>query len=87
MLDVGDIRGVIAGVICWFIPEEKTLFIPIQVIERYRLGGAKSINLRNDWDVDFIEIHGKKKRVFYEYDFAGFINQCNTRMLGEKDFS
>ena len=58
--------------------------MPIQVIERMRLAGEKSINLRNDWDVDFIEIHGKKKRVFYDYDFAEFINQCTTRMLGEK---
>ena len=84
LLEVGEVRGVIAGVICWFIPEDKTIFMPIQVIERMRLAGEKSINIRKDWDIDFIEIHGKKKRVFYDYDFAEFINQCTTRMLGEK---
>ena len=86
MLDVSEVRGVIAGVICWFIPEEKTIFMPIQVIERYRLAGEKSINIRKMNDPDFIELMGKKKRVFYDYDFAEFIVTCNTRRLGDKVF-
>ena len=86
MLDVSEVRGVIAGVICWFIPEEKTIFMPIQVIERYRLAGEKSINIRKMNDPDFIELMGKKKRVFYDYDLAEFIVTCNARRLGDRVF-
>lgn len=86
MLYVSEVRGVIAGVICWFIPEEKTIFMPIQVIERYRLAGEKSINIRKMNDPDFIELMGKKKRVFYDYDFAEFIVTCNARRLGDRVF-
>ena len=86
MLDVSEVRGVIAGVICWFIPEEKTIFMPIQVIERYRLAGEKSINIRKMNDSDFIELMGKKKRVFYDYDLAEFIVTCNARRLGDRVF-
>lgn len=86
MLDVSEVRGVIAGVICWFIPEEKTIFMPIQVIERYRLAGEKSINIRKMNDPDFIELMSKKKRVFYDYDLAEFIVTCNARRLGDRVF-
>ena len=84
MLGVANYMGVIAGVICWFISEDKTVFMPIQCIERRRLAGDKSINIREEWDEDFIEIKGDKKRVFYDYDFADFIITCNTKRLGHK---
>ena len=84
MLEVSETDGVIAGVICWFIPEERTIFLPIQTVEKYRLAGEKSINLRKMWDDSFIEIHGKKKRVFYDYDIGEFINECCKRKLAER---
>ena len=84
MLEVAEKDGVIAGIICWFIPEDKTLFIPIQTFEKYRLAGEKSINIRKMQDDTFIEIHGKKKRVFYDYDMGEFINTCCARKLAER---
>jgi len=84
MLEASEKDGVIAGIICWFIHEDRTIFIPIQTFEKYRKAGERSINLRNPWDDTFIEITGKKKRVFFEYDLAEFVNTCCKRKLAER---
>ena len=86
MLEVSKTMGVVAGIICWFIPEDRTIFMPIQTIEKYRLQGEKSINLRKIWDEDFIEIQGKKKRVFFEYDMTQFLQTCEVKKLGVKTY-
>lgn len=88
MLDASKVKGIIAGVICWFIPAEKTYFIPIQVIEKYRLAGEKSLNLNtmNPEKDGWIEIHGQKKRVFFDYDLGRFIDYCTQKKLGEREY-
>lgn len=86
MLDVCDTKGVIAGVICWFIPEDKTYFIPVQIIEQMRLAGEKSINLHKPIPKEFIEIKGTKKRVFFDYDIGQFIDYCTKKKLGERNY-
>lgn len=86
MLEACKTIGVVAGIICWFIPEEKTYFIPIEVFEGYRLAGEKSLNLHtmNPEADRWIEIHGKKKRIFYDYDIGSFIDYCTQNRLGER---
>ena len=86
MLEANKVNGVVAGIICWFIPEEKTYFIPIQVYENYRLAGEKSLNLHkmNPEADGWVEIHGTKKRIFFDYDLQRFINHCMLNSLGEK---
>ena len=79
MLEVADIPGVVAGIICWFVPEERTIFIPIKTIERYRKAGEKSVNLRTMQDDEWIEIKGIKKRIYYDYDLARFILESERR--------
>ena len=86
MLEASKVRGVIAGILCWFIPIDATIFIPIQVVEKYRLAGEKSINLNKMIDKDFIELEGTKKRVFFDYDIESFIKTCERRKLGEKEY-
>lgn len=86
MLEVCKTKGIIAGIICWFIPEGKTYFMPIQVIERMRLNGEKSVNLHKELPEEFIEIKGTKKRVFYNYDIQSFIDTCTRKKLGEKEY-
>lgn len=86
MLDVSKTKGVIAGVICWFIPCDKTYFIPIQLIEKYRLDGIKSLNLNAQDTSEWIEISGEKKRVFYNYDIGSFIDYCTKNHIGEKAY-
>lgn len=77
LLEKSKIEGVFAGVICWFIENEVTCFIPIQLLVELKNGGHKSINVK---DVDnFVyelggafKLVGKKKRIFYEYDMVEF---------------
>lgn len=78
LLEKSQIEGVFAGIICWWIDKDKTLFLPIQILEQIKKVGGKSI--RYDID-DFIgcvvEMKGKKKRVFFDYDMEEFFNGFN----------
>ena len=66
--------GVVAGVICWWIDKDVTKFLPIQELEAYRNAGNKSI--RYDYDLpNSLIIKGKKKRVFFDYDFSEFFEK------------
>lgn len=71
------IDGVRAGVLCWWVDKDVTLYIPIQVLEAMRNLMCKSV--RYDYDKGVIDIDryetyrpipvlGKKKRVFFDYD-------------------
>lgn len=71
LLKMSQVSGVVAGILCWFVNYDKTLFIPIQFLETLKQNGAKSIRYdADDWAI--IEITGRKKRVFWEYDFQRF---------------
>jgi len=77
LLEKSKIPGVIAGVICWWIDKDVTKFIPIQMLQRMKDKTAKSIR----YDIlacggyYTIEIKGKKKRVFFDYNMEEFL-QC-----------
>lgn len=88
LLEVSEKKGVIAGLIVWFIEVDKTYFIPIQVYEKYRLDGEKSLNLNtmNPEKDGWVEIAGTKKRVFFDYDINSFIDYCTRKKLGEKEY-
>ena len=71
MLEKFNILGVNAGVICWFIDHDRTIYIPISELQFRKDKGEKSIR----YDVDcytITDIRGTKKRVFYEYDMNSF---------------
>lgn len=80
LLEKSQIEGVFAGVIVWWIQHDKTLYIPIQVLQYLKEGNIKSIRYDGRDYVDFriIEITGKKKRVFYEYDMEKFLNELSN---------
>lgn len=78
LLEKSKINGVFAGVICWWIQKDTTLFIPIQILEAERLEGKKSIRFDHEnqflgyypsgeLEIETIKILGKKKRVFFDY--------------------
>ncbi len=83
MLEKSQIEGVFAGVICWWINKDRTAFIPIHVLQYMRENGAKSfpcslLDTRIiDWE-SVVEITGKKKRVFFEYDMEKFLNEVQS---------
>lgn len=75
LLSRSRVSGCVAGVICWFISRGTTKFFPITFLEILRKEGKKSVR----WDCDdlcVIEIPGVKKRVYYDYDFTGFIEKA-----------
>ena len=77
LLEQSKVRGVVAGVVIWFIDHDKTVFIPIQRLEYYKQHGYKSVNITTMWDDDWFPIDGKKKRVYFEYDMEKFFaNYC-----------
>ena len=78
LLSMSKVEGVFAGVLCWWIDNDVTKFIPIQVLQYMKdMDNLKSI--RYDTPVcyppcygEVIQINGKKKRVFFEYDMEEF---------------
>ena len=82
LLDMSQVDGVFAGVMCWWIDKDVTMFIPIQVLDDEKYRGAKSIRYDADLGLGFVDengvlapivqIQGKKKRVFFEYDMEEF---------------
>ena len=76
-------KGVVAGVLVWWIDHDVTKFIPIEEVALQKdYCEAKSI--RYDLDIPYSNIiTGTKKRVFFDYDFEAFFNKHEE---GEKLF-
>lgn len=76
LLRMSDVEGVIAGIVCWYIDRDITLFIPIKTVCALKYNGAKSISYEIKDDNEFLtyEIHGRKKKVFFEYDMDSFFH-------------
>ena len=67
MTEMSNINGVFPAVICWWVDHDVTKILPIQIINDEIKAGHKSI--RYDSELGTI-VPGKKKRVFFEYDFS-----------------
>lgn len=78
LLEKSKINGVFAGIICWWIDKDATFFIPIDALEIGKnYFNEKSVKLKDCYEDDiYIEIHGKKKRVFFDYDMEDFLARC-----------
>ena len=74
LLEKSKIDGVIAGVICWWIDHDVTLFLPIQSLNNESLLGIKSVSYNSN-RTNPIMINGTKKRVFFDYDMIDFLHQ------------
>ena len=75
LLEKSKIEGVNAGIICWWIDRDITLYMPIEELELEKQHGWKSIRYDIERDNGVIEIKGKKKRVFFDYDLRDFIGR------------
>ena len=71
LLEKSEIDGVIAGVIVWFVDRDVTYFVPIKQLQQAEGYGKKSVRY-DDTFIKKIDIPGKKKRVFFEYDMVKF---------------
>lgn len=88
LLEKSKIKGVIAGLMVWWIDRDVTAFVPIQFIEWQKTLERKSLPYGLADEVEFenwmscITIPGKKKRVFFDYDMDYFfhtIEKINRR--------
>lgn len=78
LLEASQKQGVVAGVICWWVDFDITRFISIKELERIA-ENPKRHSVRYDADdIHFIDIPGRKKRVFFEYNVIPFIRQVES---------
>lgn len=80
LLEKSKIDGVVAGVMCWWIDKDVTAFIHIQELVEAKRNGYKSIRFEHEpfYRDGFVHIDGKKKRIFFEYDMEGFLNEVSV---------
>lgn len=82
---MGEVEGVVAGVLCWWIDHDVTLFLPIQFINSFKEMYPKVKSIR--YDVEDITTYdgyyvvpfwGDKKRVFFDYS-----KECVENLFSE----
>ncbi len=79
LLQKSQIEGVFAGIIVWYIDKDATFFIPIQILNQDKSIGHKSMSCKSCYEYpSIVEITGKKKRVFYDYDMEKFLNELSN---------
>lgn len=76
LLEKSKIDGVVAGVICWWVDRDVTVFMPIQFLQKQKSMGRKSIQYglaTCEFDTNSpFELTGTKKRIFFDYDMNDF---------------
>jgi len=74
LLKSSYIPGVNAGILCWFMDWDITVFLPIEYLQYMLEDGYKSFNIRKDINkIPRIILDGVKKRVFFDYDLEKFL--------------
>ena len=64
-------KGVISGVMCWWVDKDVTRWLPVEEIVKRKADGKKGI--RFDEDIEGSKtIAGRKKKVYFEYDMKTF---------------
>ena len=78
LTDKSKILGVLAGFCIWFVDYDKTIFVPIQEMNRLRfVENKKSLNIKDLETIKHFDIAGKKKRLYFDYDSEYFISELD----------
>ena len=78
LLNYSYIPGVNAGILCWFIDWDITVFLPIEYLQYMLEDTYKSVNIRKDINkIPRVILDGEKKRVFFEYDLEKFLEDMS----------
>lgn len=75
LLAKSKIEGVKAGFVIWFIDHDKTFWVSIENATYFYRNGYRSIRLKDLNNYNSIEIHGTKKRVYFDYDMEEFLEE------------
>ena len=78
LLEYSKIAGVNAGIICWFLDYDITIFLPIEYLQAMKEENYKSFNIKKDINkIPRVILDGEKKRVFFEYDLEKFLEEIS----------
>jgi len=80
LMSMGDVKGVVAGVICWYIDRDVTLFVSSHKLKEYQDLGFKSIRFDVFDNAGIYQVKGKKKRVFFDYDMSEFFKEVRPNV-------
>lgn len=76
LLKYSEVEGVNAGILCWFIDLDLTIFLDIYWLQRLKELNYKSFNAKNDLEaIPTTQIKGVKKRLFFNYDLEKFLEE------------
>ena len=76
LLKKSCISGVNAGIICWFIDHDITIYLPIEDLQYLLQEGNKSFNILKDKEkILSVEIIGTKRKIFFDYDLDHFLKE------------
>jgi penicillin-binding protein-related factor A (putative recombinase) len=79
LLKMSKEKGVVAGILCWYVAFDVTVFIPIQRLQICKEEGWKSINHIKAVSLpDVFVIPGRKKRIFFDYDMQSFFEHFSS---------
>lgn len=79
LLKMSKEKGVVAGILCWYVAFDVTVFIPIQRLQICKEEGLKSINhVKAVSLTDVFVIPGRKKRIFFDYDMQSFFEHFSS---------
>ena len=79
LLKMSKEKGVVAGILCWYVAFDVTVFIPIQRLQICKEEGWKSINHVKAVSLpDVFVIPGRKKRIFFDYDMQSFFEHFSS---------
>jgi len=68
-----DVKGVHAGVVCWFSEHDKVLWIPIKTFMQLKAEDKKSFNIKDIDKYECLELPSKKLRTFMNTDYSALI--------------
>ena len=75
LLQYSKVKGVNAGIICWFIDNDITIYLDINDLQYLKEQGNKSFNIKKD--IPSTIVYGKKRRVFFDYDLRSFLKEIS----------
>ena len=84
LLRMSDIEGIFAGIIVWWVDKDVTKYISIKELEQIKQNGFKSISYDHFKfyplpypysSFSVVDIPGKKKKVFFDYDMQVFLDE------------
>ena len=83
----GKLEGVNAGILLWFIENNKTFYVPIDIVMWHLNRGNKSIACADlvSGDIFAIEVEGTQRRggTYYNYDFEKLLDDLRRYQQGD----